>query len=155
MPTKGQTETVTDYLQGDHRRLDALMGRCKALVQAGSLKEAAALYGEFRVGLLRHIKIEEELLFPAFEEATGLGSSGGPTGVMRSEHLEIQRLLGEIQDLFTGEPPAPEAFEPLRSALVALLSEHNAKEERILYPMSDQMVPPGRLAELVQQMKSF
>lgn len=155
MPTKGQTETVTDYLQGDHRRLDALMVRCRGLVEAGSLKEAAALYGEFCGGLQRHIRIEEELLFPAFEEATGMGQGSGPTGVMRSEHQEILRLLGEIRDLFEGRPPAAPDFEPLRSALVALLSEHNAKEERILYPMSDQMVPPGQLAELVQRMKSF
>ncbi len=155
MQTKGRTETITEYLQGDHRRLDALMQRCKGLMESGVVKEAAALFGEFREGLLRHILIEEDLLFPAFEEATGMGRASGPTGVMRSEHLEIKRLMDEIQDLFARRPWVADAFEPLRSALVALLSEHNAKEERILYSMSDRMVPANQLADLVERMKAF
>lgn len=154
MPTQNQRDTITGYLQGDHRRLDSLMLRCKELVEAGELKAASGIYDEFRAGLLRHIRIEEEILFPEFEEATGMSRSGGPTGVMHSEHLEIMRLLEEIGGLFDDLPPALGEFEPLRSALVALLSEHNAKEERILYPMTDLMVPPQRLAEIVRKAKS-
>jgi iron-sulfur cluster repair protein YtfE (RIC family) len=155
MPTRNRTDSVTDYLQGDHRRLDALMERCRGLVQAGNVAEAASVFAEFREGLLRHIRIEEELLFPEFEQATGLERTSGPTGVMHSEHLEIQRLLDDLRGMFESKPPAAQEFEPIRSALVALLSEHNAKEERILYPMSDQMVPAGRLETLIDRMKSY
>ena len=46
-------------------------------------------------------------------------------------------------------------FESLRSALVALLHEHNVKEERILYPMTDRMLPPPQRADLVRRMQEY
>jgi hemerythrin-like domain-containing protein len=38
-----------------------------------------------------HFRSEEELLFPAFENATGMTS--GPTEVMRGEHRQMRDLL--------------------------------------------------------------
>jgi iron-sulfur cluster repair protein YtfE (RIC family) len=155
MTTDTSAQTVTDYLMNDHRRLDGLMETCRDLVEAADMKGAAATYAEFRQGLMRHIKIEEGLLFPEFEAATGLARNSGPTGVMRFEHAEIIRLLDLIKELFDGAAPAATEFDSLRSALVALLHEHNGKEERILYPMTDRMVAPALLRDLVSKMKAF
>src|SRR5262245_52370203 len=125
--------SVLAYLQTDHRRLDLLMERCQESMRSGEIETAAGTFREFRQGLLRHIKIEEGLLFPEFEAATGMSRVGGPTGVMRQEHEEIIRLLGMIQKLFD-EPGADTGrFEKLRSTLVATLSQHNAKEEMVIY----------------------
>ena len=148
-------DTVMDYLMTDHRRLDGIMETCRDLAASGNMKGAASTFIEFRKGLLRHIKIEEGLLFPEFELATGLHKSSGPTGVMRHEHAEIIRLLDLIQDVFDSEKPDASEFDSLRAAVVALLGEHNGKEERILYPMTDRMVPGPRLRELVSKMKDF
>lgn len=155
MSTSPELQTVTGYLEADHRRLDGLMEGCVKALGTGDVHGASELFGQFRHGLMRHIKIEEGLLFPEFEEATGMARTGGPTGVMRHEHAEIIRLLGLIQDLFAEPKLDRDGLERLRSALVALLHEHNVKEERILYPMSDSMIPPDRLAELVRRMKAF
>jgi len=155
MNTQTRSDTVSDYLQGDHRRLELLMETCKALIEAGDAKGAAAEFTQFRQGLMRHIKIEEGMLFPEFEAATGLDREGGPTGVMRHEHGEIIRLLDLIRDLLAAAQPSASEFESLRSALVALLHEHNVKEERILYPMTDRMVAPDKLKDLVRRMRSF
>ena len=154
MTTEIQTESAMGYLQADHRRLDALMNACKALVEAGDTKAAAARFEEFRQGLMR-LKIEEGLLFPEFEAAMGLDRSGGPTGVMRSEHAEIIRMLELVRELLAELRPDAAEFERLRSALTGLLHEHNGKEERILYPMTDQMVEPVRLKDLVRKMRAF
>jgi hemerythrin-like domain-containing protein len=150
-----QTDSASAYLQADHRRLDDLMNKAREAAQAQRAAEAAASFLEFREGLMRHIKIEEGLLFPEFEAATGMPRQGGPTGVMRLEHEEIIRLLGEIRALFDAPAPDLHAFESLRGALVALLREHNDKEERVLYPMTDRMVAPARLQELVTKMRAF
>lgn len=155
MTTPAQTDSAMDYLQTDHRRLDALMNAAHEAALAGRPADAAASFQEFRDGLMRHIKIEEGLLFPVFEAATGMPQHGGPTGVMRLEHEEILRLLGEIRALFDAPNPDLQAFESLRGMLVALLREHNDKEERVLYPMTDRMVPSARLQELVMQMRAF
>jgi hemerythrin superfamily protein len=148
-------ETATGYLQADHRRLDALMEKCRACVQARDMQVAGQHFTEFRKGLMRHIKIEEGLVFPEFEVATGLGRSQGPTGVMRFEHEEIIRLLDLMRDLFTWTQPDPDEFKRLHGTLMALLMEHNGKEERILYPMTDQMVPPERHRVLMDSIKAF
>lgn len=155
MSVETKMDTAMGYLQADHRRLDGLMQSCRTKAEAGEMAGAAELFAQFRDGLMRHIKIEEGLLFPEFEAATGLSRGDGPTGVMRYEHAEIIRLLDLIKDLFASEGPSAGEFESLRGALVALLSEHNGKEERILYPMTDRMVPPDRLSDLVSKMKRF
>lgn len=155
MATDTRSASVMEYLQADHRRLDGIMGSCKQMAEGGNIEGARAAFSEFQQGLLRHIRIEEEMLFPEFEAATGLPKEGGPTGVMRYEHVEIQRLLGLILDVFQGAQPSVAEFERLRSALVALLHEHNMKEERILYPMTDQMVAPARRLEMCRQMKEY
>ncbi len=150
-----KTETVTDYLGSDHRRLDKIMQRCGASVESGDMKQAASLFDEFHEGLKRHIKIEEGLLFPAFEAATETDRSSGPTGVMRSEHEEILRLMGLLKEHFSGESPTAAGFETLRGKLVFALKEHNLKEERVLYPTTDRELSSERLHELVGRMRSF
>ncbi len=152
--TTTQTATVMEYLSGDHRRLDGIMEACRSQAARSDMAGAGLRFSEFREGLLRHIRIEEELLFPAFEGATGL-DQGGPTEVMRHEHAEIQRLLDLMKDLFASTEPDPAEFESLRSALVALLHEHNVKEERILYPMTDRMMPPAQRRDLVRRMQGY
>lgn len=154
MTTDTRSDSAMEYLQADHRRLDGLMTECEASVKAGDFKEAAGIFAGFRQGLTRHIRIEEDLLFPEFEEASGMKGSG-PTAVMRYEHVEIVRLLDTVQELFEGPQPSAQEFEQLRSSLVGLLHEHNQKEERILYPMTDQLVPLPRLRELCRKMRSF
>jgi hemerythrin superfamily protein len=74
---------------------------------------------------------------------------------MRFEHEEIIRLLDLMRDLFTWTQPDPDEFKRLHGTLMALLMEHNGKEERILYPMTDQMVPPERHRVLMDSIKAF
>jgi len=127
------TSTVTEYLGADHERLDAIVLEVEKLVQSGLVSDGAAAFARFAEGLDRHIRAEEEILFPAFEEATGMTS--GPTVVMRAEHAELRRLLPEVSSALGGGD-AQAALGALRR-LMGLLSEHNMKEESILYPMTD------------------
>ena len=41
--------------------------------------------------MLRHFEMEEAVLFPAFEEATGM--TQGPTMVMHAEHVQMKGVL--------------------------------------------------------------
>lgn len=140
------SRTVTEIFGRDHRRLDGLLADAKRSLAAGELARAAMLFSQFREGLERHIVAEEEILFPAFEELTGVAS--GPTGVMRAEHAEIRRYLAEVTERLEN-PGDADRTTPL-AALTALLYAHNGKEERILYPMTDRAAEEaGRLDALV------
>jgi hemerythrin-like domain-containing protein len=142
--------TVTELLGADHDRLDALFEAAERLAGSGEFFEALERFHEFRSGLERHIELEEKLLFPAFEQVTGMPS--GPTAVMRSEHVEIKSLLEEIEQALRQE----ETSELLGSAgeLKQLLGDHNAKEENALYPMTDRALGAG-VGELVRAMAAF
>ena len=57
---------IATLLAEDHADLDALLER--AVPAPGAVDLAS--YGEFRVRLLRHIAIEEKILFPAIRAAS-------------------------------------------------------------------------------------
>lgn len=147
--------SAMDYLRDDHRRLERLMAVCGDSMHRGEVHEAARRFEEYRRGLMRHIKIEEGIVFPAYEEATGLPRLGGPTGVMHQEHEEILRLLGLLHEIFESAQPSVDEFDSLRSNLIHRLTDHNGKEERVLYPGVDREVAAHRLPALVRAMREF
>jgi len=152
MTANTQSPNIMDCLQADHARLDGLMNDTKTVLASGDTESAGVFFGQFRKGLLKHIDIEEGSLFPAFENATGM-RGGGPTAVMRSEHAEIKKILGEMETLFSGAAPDFKTFDALRSALVAILTDHNEKEEKVLYPMCDRVIDVAGRQEIVSKME--
>src|SRR5262245_6234159 len=59
--------TISSYLEEDHRRIETILQQA-----AGSSDPTEPkLYQEFRAALLRHIGMEEKILFPAIRTATG------------------------------------------------------------------------------------
>jgi regulator of cell morphogenesis and NO signaling len=131
---KGALREVNEALSWDHDRLDDLEARAFKARESGDFAEAKALYTVFAFGLRRHIRFEEELLFPQFEAKAGFPVENGPTAVMRDEHREILQCLDRIESAI-GDGAAP--LESLRHALHLVLGNHNLKEENIVYPMTD------------------
>jgi uncharacterized protein (DUF2249 family)/hemerythrin-like domain-containing protein len=132
---KGCSRTVNEALSWDHDRLDDLESRAFKARERGDFAEAKALYTVFAFGLRRHIRFEEELLFPAFEAKAGFPADQGPTAVMRDEHREILGFLDQIErGIGDGSVPV----ESHRHGLHLVLGNHNLKEENIVYPMTDQ-----------------
>jgi len=127
-------DSVTALLGADHDRLDAILANVKKGLREGDRGAAASDFAAFREGLERHIVAEEEVLFPVFEEHTGVRDAG-PTAVMRMEHVQIRELLAELAALLGGD--GSESHTTPMASLTALLAAHNGKEERILYPMID------------------
>ena len=129
------TENITSFFQKDHHRLDGLFQQFRALKQSDPAK-AKELFLQFRDGLLRHIRWEEDLLFPVFESKTGLHGSG-PTAVMRFEHEQIQKALSRISEQME---LGGSGLDDAEQMLIAVLVEHNMKEEVMLYPTMDEIV---------------
>ncbi len=143
---------VDEALSWDHDRLDALEEAAFKARAAGDFPAAFDLYAEFAIGLRRHIGFEEQLLFPAFEEASGMPPSAGPTAVMRAEHVEIVDLLEQIADRI-GD--AAESLDALRRSFHAVLGDHNFKEERVLYPTTDRLLGAAESDRLVRKIQGY
>lgn len=140
-------QAISEYFEQDHERLDSLFRSYQALKRS-NVPKAKEAFKQFKFGLQRHIVWEEELLFPVWEQKTGM-TEGGPTQVMRMEHRQIGRWLEAIHDkVHEGSADSDEAEE----RLIAVLESHNMKEERILYPAIDQALDEGERAAIYKAM---
>lgn len=144
--------TITEYFEGDHRRLDTIYDRFQDEFRAGQWEAAEADFREFRLGLKRHIKAEEEILFPTFEEKTGMVDAG-PTFVMRMEHKDIQNYLDRVLEGAGSKDPA--RTKDAAAQLTALLMDHNMKEEHILYPESDSFLNESERSSVVKKAQAI
>jgi hemerythrin-like domain-containing protein len=142
-------DTVTAYLSWDHDRLDAILRSVRARVEAGDWDAARREYVPFADGLDRHIRLEEGILFPIFEERTGM--TAGPTAVMRVEHCEIRGALETMREGLGRSDPR--LFENGLAHLFDVLPDHNVKEEQVLYPTTDRILGDKDRASLAARLQ--
>ena len=142
-------ESETGYLACDHHRLDEALRSVSSAVTAGRFAEAAVAYERFESGLLGHLRVEEELIFPVFEARSGL--MNGPTDTMRSEHRQV-RLALALMRRGLHQSDAIAYFDGVRF-FESVLPDHNAKEEHILYPALDGLLRPAERAALVARLQ--
>jgi hypothetical protein len=145
MPT---LPAISIFLGQDHTRCDALFVEAERLVGAGDFVQAQTAYEDFFQAMARHFAMEEEVLFPGFEAA--IGSSTGPTAMMRHEHEQMRALFREMAEALSAHQG--DHFLGTAETLLILMQQHNAKEEQILYPMTDRTLE-GR--EVVSRMREL
>lgn len=145
-----EQQTVTAFYEKDHDRLDELFKTFQTSKRSDFIKAKEA-FKEFKVGLQRHIVWEEELLFPMWEEKTGM-IEDGPTPVMRFEHEQIKQLLEAIHRKVEEQNLDTDQSE---QALFNLLSSHNRKEERALYPAIDNVTSAEEREKMFNSMNSI
>ena len=149
----GALREITEALSWDHDRLDALEAAAFEARALGDHQLARRSYRAFAHGLSRHIRFEEELLFPVFEVRTGLSSTMGPTAVMRAEHDEIKKRLEAIAaEIGLVHPTAD--LESRRRAFHEVMRAHNAKEEQVLYPAVDRCLSADESDALVARIQA-
>lgn len=102
---------IHDSLAADHARLDALLARS---VAASAIDLGA--YEQFRAGLLRHIAMEEKVLFAEARRRHG----GQPLPVFEQLHADHAALASLLVP-----PPTHALLQIVR----AVLDEHNPLEE--------------------------
>lgn len=132
-----QTGSLAAALEREHHEIDAgIAAFTAALWDRQPLARAAG-------ALRRHIYLEEEFLFPLLREAEpGLAA---PLFVMLREHAQIWGTLASLEraaDAGTGTGLA------LGKRLTVQLLHHNLKEEKILYPRADDLLPPAAAGRL-------
>ena len=126
--------TITEYMTGEHRHCDELLAALEVAVNDDDWDKAARLTADFLQTIEHHLTMEETVLFPAFEQKTGM--VGGPTMIMREEHKQMRDLFLQLQWALDGKSGGE--FLDTTETLLILMQQHNMKEEGILYPMSDQ-----------------
>lgn len=101
-----------------------------------------------------HHRKEEGVLFPAME-AAGIPRQGGPIGVMLAEHEEGRRLTRQMREA-AEKAAAGEVGEGINIVKNArlytrLLHQHIAKEDQVLFPLADRVIPAAAQAQVEQE----
>ena len=141
--------SITSFMAGDHRACDALFADVETSVEARQWPQAAAAWRQFERAMRCHLRREEDVLFPAFEEATGMRQ--GPTAMMRMEHEQMRALFPGLANAIEGQDQR--RFLGLSDSLMVLIQQNNMKEEQILYPMCDQRIAAA--APLLQRLEAL
>ena len=103
---------VQQYLAEDHARLDALLQRTIGKQE----KIDYQAYSDFRKGLLRHIAMEEKVLFPIIQRLRG-GTPLSLTDKLRIDHGALGTLI------------MPTPTRDIVKLLQTILDAHNVLEE--------------------------
>jgi hemerythrin-like domain-containing protein len=144
--------TPTGLLKNEHQGIKLMLEILKAVsekIEAGEkindndLKDMVEFISVF-ADKCHHGK-EEDLLFPAMEEA-GIPKEDGPIAVMIDEHN-----LGRGYVKAMREAKNQKDFASAAKNYVSLLSQHIDKEDNILYMMADMHLSKEKQDELLTQ----
>jgi hemerythrin-like domain-containing protein len=145
----GHGGTPTQVLMEEHELILQALGALEK--RLNSMQEPAAAdraYFEKGVEFLRgfadkcHHGKEEDLLFKRMGER-GFPTQGGPIAVMLSEHQAGRAFIRGIAEAAARIGTDPKAGDALRHngyGYIALLRDHIAKENQVLFPMADRVL---------------
>lgn len=126
------------FFTNDHRRIEDILDKATEDINNIQIEE----YHRFRTGLLKHIKMEEKILFPAAQKANG-GIPLPLAAKLRLDHGALTALMVV--------PPGPEVIKVLRH----VLDKHDLLEEEPggMYDVCEKLTE-GETQELLAQLES-
>ena len=151
MTSNNSESGLADFFSGDHHDCNSKWAQVEEVLDSGDGAALGKAWRKFEQATRRHLAMEEEVMFPAFEAASGMGESG-PTVVMRQEHQQMRALLDQI-GLAIDAGDGEEALD-LGDTLHMLTQQHNIKEEGMLYSMAENVLA-GEWTDLRQKLEHY
>ena len=152
---------ATNILMEEHRVIEHVLGALEtaaqkldegATVRPGFFIEAAEFIRGFADG--RHHHKEEGVLFKVMA-GCGVPVRGGPIAVMLDEHERARTYTRAMHDaaerLEAGDESERAAVVRSARDYCALLREHITKEDSILFPLANNVIPADQQPKLEQQ----
>ena len=152
---------ATRILMEEHRIIERVLNALQVAAERVSRGEdmrpefflnAALFIKNFADGC--HHRKEEGVLFIAMNDS-GMPTQGSPIGVMLAEHEQGRIFTRAMKDAAekweAGDPSARVAVVQNALDYVALLRQHIRKEDTVLFPMADRLIPPERQEKVTEE----
>ncbi len=123
----------TNWLVHDHRKYEAALEECEMAAGAGDWKAAIRLFQEFVDDLKVHMRMEDEVLYPAFVES--VDNSAEAVADLSDEHDRIAQLLHDLAHVIKRNDM--DHFEDSLTPLYKAMTTHNEHEEQVLLGMGN------------------
>ncbi len=151
---------ATDILMSEHRVIERILTVLTTAVDR--LEQGQPVRPGFFIDVCDFIKgfadgchhrKEEGVLFEAMV-AGGMSQLSGPIAVMLADHEQgrsyTRGMRAAAQKLAEGDASAREAVIHNARGYVNLLRQHIMKEDHILFPMAEQVIPPAAQAKVTE-----
>ena len=121
-----------NWLVHEHSLYEGLLSRCQDAVEIENWAGADIVFRELVTHLKRHMALEEEVLYSAYEAA--VEAPQGPTKALREEHDQIVRLVRDMVRVIKTRDSdyVLECLVHLEKQMI----KHHEKEEDIFLPMA-------------------
>ena len=142
--------STDNWLVHEHSLYENLLSECHDAVENEDWESVNLIFSQLVIHLKRHIALEEEVLYPAYESAAH--APQGPTTALREEHSTIIRLLQDMAPVIRTRDS-----EHLLECLAHLenqMIKHHEKEEDIFLPMASHILNASH-DELLSKLSKF
>jgi hemerythrin-like domain-containing protein len=151
---------ITQALVDEHRLILLMI----ALLERNAARTAAGAYANWQfyldgVDFIRnyadrfHHAKEEDVLFEAMVK-NGMPRENSPVAAMLMEHDQgrtyVRSMEAAVREAMEGLPGREQAISENALAYAALLREHISKEDTILYPLAERVIPEAMREEIVR-----
>jgi hemerythrin-like domain-containing protein len=148
-----------DLLMQEHRTIERVVGALElaafhlargVAVRPAFFSEAAGFFADYADGV-HHAK-EEGVLFGAIADS-GMPADDGPIPMMLQEHVEARAFTRGLRDaarrLEGGDASAAPDVVAAARRYAALIRDHIAKEDEVLFPMAEGLLSPDTEAKVM------
>jgi hemerythrin-like domain-containing protein len=151
---------ATEILKSEHRVIEGVLETLEEAVtrletgqtiRPGFFLDVADFNQNFADGC--HHRKEEGVLFVAMADH-GIPEQGGPVGVMLAEHEQgraiTRSMLVSAKQLQAGDQTARQRLAQAARGYISLLRQHIFKEDHILFPMADRVIPADQYQQVLE-----
>lgn len=137
---------VIQLLKKDHKMVQRLFKEFADLSGNRGAQKKSALVEQIRQALTVHAQVEEELVYPAFQEHRVLKEL---VCEAKEEHLVAKQLLSSLEQL----QPGDEQYDAKVKVLCEYVTHHVKEEEKEIFPQAQKRLSSKRLAALAEEVE--
>ena len=139
------------WLNHDHKNFESAVFKCRTACDERDWSQVQGLFTELEAKYRSHVRLEEEVLFPAYEARPGAAAE--PTNSLKSDHTQIFHLMDHISRQLDQGSHDSLAYD--FALLYRTLIKHHEKEEEIFLPMASEALYSDKDAILAELKTRF
>ena len=134
-------------LKSDHRKVEGLFAQLEKTTERGA-ERRTRLLGQIEAEIKMHMKLEEEIFYPAFRDAVTKKDDKELYHEAHEEHHVADMVMAELKAL----SPTDETFGAKAKLLKELIEHHVEEEEGEMFPKARRAIGAEGLRELGEDM---
>lgn len=143
-------KNAIELLKRDHKHVKTLLAQLKETTSRAT-KARQELLAKIEVELRAHMRIEEEIFYPALRDAAETNEQREMLAEAYEEHRAIEKLI--LPDLKKTDVSS-ETFGGRTKVLKEMIEHHIDEEEEEMFPFAEGLLSEEQLRELGEQMHS-